>query len=221
MVGKFSVKDTMGFILTVGGEPKKKKQTNKYQYKPWEPATCDTKEEVLRRCQWIVSPEEYNAVHDPFMKIMQREGMHYSVTDFDPIQRHELVYGEAYFDIDNTNIVLCSNPFAIENNILKIPTIAHEMGHWYDIMVLYKGDAEKHGFETGTLEMEVRAWEFAVEYLKEAGYTHWEEFNVYMKQMLGTYYNCTWGFHRDRHFGYTGEVKRTFEEATMNIMARV
>jgi len=99
-------------------------------------------------------------------------------------------------------------------NVLAIICMAHEMGHYYDLTFNFKNDYNQYHHGLGTLETEVRAWEFGVDFLREIGFKYWEELNILMKHCLGLYYKY-------RIFGYGRKPHRTFEQAQKDIMERV
>lgn len=101
-----------------------------------------------------------------------------------------------------------------EENILPVIAMTHELGHYIDIHDNFNCNIYDYHRALGTLEIETRAWLYAVEVCKEIGFTRWEVFFRYAKQCLGTYFNAPcW---QDVKFGFDGESP-TYEDSIMRI----
>lgn len=72
-------------------------------------------------------------------------------------------------------------------------------------------DSQGH-YELGNINLELRAWFYAVEFCRELGFTRWDVFFQYAKNCLSTYFSDLPYSHRlDRRFGFKG-TSPTFEE---------
>jgi hypothetical protein len=78
-------------------------------------------------------------------------------------------------------------------NIIPVIAMSHELGHYVDIMENFDGDV--YDYDTlGINEIEVRAWLYAVDILKEIGFTRWEAFYRYASECLDSYFSAPFGF---------------------------
>lgn len=73
-----------------------------------------------------------------------------------------------------------------QSNILPIISIAHELGHYYDITRNHGGSI-KSFFDSGVMNYETTAWENAIDILNKHGMTHWNAFRRYAFECLSTY----------------------------------
>jgi hypothetical protein len=66
----------------------------------------------------------------------------------------------------------------------KLITLAHELGHLWEIRNLWEGDFDRyHAFASGSnmWNYEFQAWLYSVQFLKQVGFTQWR---VFMDKMV-------------------------------------
>ncbi|UKL30038.1 hypothetical protein [Bacillus phage PK2] len=104
-----------------------------------------------------------------------------------------------------------------EENLCPVIAMTHELGHYVDIRDNFNGDYLSYNRILGTLELEVRAWEHAIEFCKQLGILekHSQMVYDYAVQCVGTYFSA-WRLPNDSRFGFTGR-RPTFAEAKQRI----
>lgn len=73
------------------------------------------------------------------------------------------------------------------NSLTGIMTVAHELGHYMDCFENFNCDTRKYN-DYGTLNIEVRAWVYAIDILDSIGFGHWDDCMDFIKKTLGTYF---------------------------------
>lgn len=207
-------------VVTLGNFRKfERKAKPTRQYTIWDTIQPLTKTDYIKReFHWRTTKENFSTMFHKMLEIVDSYGAKFVVSN---------KYGNdaGCVDVNEQNfmeskILIGEKWVKNRDNALAVVTVAHELGHWVDIVENFEGSNTKYIRTIGTLEGEVRAWELAIDFLHQVGFTFWEELNVFMEECLGSYY--TFGTRqRDRFFGYTVDRPfRNFQQAKNDIMAR-
>jgi hypothetical protein len=106
-------------------------------------------------------------------------------------------------------------------NIAPVMSVLHEIGHWYDETTNFE-HTELYFSELGTLGMETRAWEYAIDFGVLIGFDEWDAFKNFASFCLGSYFNDRFGTvaFRDLVRGFHGKAP-TWEEAWNRIETKI
>lgn len=104
------------------------------------------------------------------------------------IQVVEEEYIPSQFDGFEMRLVINS----IEKEVIGAEiVVAHELGHYFDMVYRFNGSPEKAGAERmtrqGVLHQEEVAWEYAERILRELGYSDWDNFHEKKEISLKSY----------------------------------
>lgn len=99
---------------------------------------------------------------------------------------------EAFFSTGHgySGIVLKSKMFEVEDNTMRLVTLAHELGHYMDFKWNFQFDSHsfvKASKEGKELFSEITAWVYAEEMLQYLGFDKWMEFDDIKFGSLLTY----------------------------------
>ena len=95
-----------------------------------------------------------------------------------------------------------------EDNLTVVMSLAHELGHFYDITKNYNGIFFEYAEDNGVLELEIRAWEYGIRFLREIGMGTEYDSIIFMfaLECLDSYY-CNPSYIRDFNdkYGFAGK----------------
>ncbi|MED4841552.1 hypothetical protein P9695_14865 [Weizmannia sp. CD-2023] len=182
-----------------------------------------TKEyQIKKEFFWEIDEKEHDAYYEKLCKIMERLGVDFKIQN--KIWGYEVgELGGCFVEALETNekAICMGTGWFDYYNVLAIVCMAHELGHWFDVVSNFNGDTVAYHKILGTLETEVRAWEFGIDFLHEIDFKYWDELNMFMEECLGSYYNNGFEvFMQDYRAGYNAGILRDFDQAKNDIMAR-
>lgn len=110
--------------------------------------------------------------------------------------------------------IYCGTFYHDFTNVMPVISMAHELGHYHDITKNHDGNARVYYSKLGVLNVEFRAWVFAVGYMKNMGFKQWDAFMKLAYVCLSSYYsNPHVVEHRNIFLGYKGQYQLSFTEA--------
>jgi hypothetical protein len=165
-----------------------------------------------------VSREERQEYNFKLEEVFKSYGKYIEVIDQNPsffgtqediaYMEHNHLTGEFYLK--------CGRFWFQEENLCPVVAMTHELGHFIDATQNFNGDMRDYNKTLGTLELEVRAWEFGIKVCMDIGLGKYKQMIFdYAEKCLGTYFN-SWNLPNDRMFGFTGE-RPSFTQALNRI----
>jgi hypothetical protein len=111
----------------------------------------------------------------------------------------------------------CGRFWFQEENLCPVVAMTHELGHYIDATQNFGGDMREYNRTLGTLEIEVRAWEFGIKVCRDMGLVnkYGQMIFDYAKECLESYFSA-WSLPNDRHFGFNGR-RPSFTEAIQRL----
>ena len=111
----------------------------------------------------------------------------------------------------------CGTFWNEKDNLCPIVAMAHELGHYVDLRDNFHCIYSHYNGRLGVLQMEVRAWEYGFEFLKDIlSDEHMKVAYVFAEKCLATYFDYPWDHELDLMFEFDG-VPPTFLEAKNRI----
>jgi hypothetical protein len=127
----------------------------------------------------------------------------------------------AYMEVNQITLEVsfaCGTFWYEEDNLCPVVAMTHELGHYIDLSENFGGRYNEYNRTLGTLELEVRAWEYGIKICEKLGLVERYKDMIfqYAHKCLGSYFNG-WGIgRRDHAFGFNGR-RLSFEEAIQRI----
>lgn len=107
----------------------------------------------------------------------------------------------------------CGTFWNEEDNLCPIVAMAHELGHYLDLKNNFNSIYSMYNGQLGVLGMEMRAWEYGFEVLKDIlSDEHMKVAYEYAEKCLATYFHYPWPHELDDMWEFNG-TPPTFQEA--------